>query len=143
MESWPPAPFGAPPGHWFGAAARGDLLALAGASQEIVLLDANTGDITARFAARIAPASPHRLGDCSSIAIGESWVATLDSDRDRIGFYSLTGEPAADVQLSSLLAGTPLAPTSIGASGRYLGVAYANRLVLLQVVDSCSEALAR
>jgi hypothetical protein len=139
VRTWPPATFPTPEGLWFGASSRGDTLALAGAAQEIVLVDARNGQVSARFPARVSPASPSRLGDCSSIALGESWVATLDPYTDRVAIYSLSGDPLADVSLQKAIMPPPNTATSIAAGGHYLGIAYADRLELVDVVDSCAE----
>jgi hypothetical protein len=139
LQTWPPAPFPTPEGLWFGASSRGDTLALASAAQEIVLVDARTGRASVRFPARVSPASPSRLGDCSSIALGESWVATLDPYTDRVGIHSLSGVPLADVSLAKAITPPPITATSIAAGGHYLGIAYADRLELVDVVDSCAE----
>ena len=139
LQSWPPAPFPMPKGLWFGASSRGDTLALAGAAQEIVLVDARTGQVVARFPARVSPASPSRLGDCSSIALGESWVATLNPYTDQVAIYSPSGHPLADIDLPKAIVPPPTTARSIAAGGRYLGIVHANRFELVDVVDSCAE----
>jgi hypothetical protein len=139
LRTWPPAPYPLLEGLWFGTSSRGDALALASAAQEIVLVDARSGQVSARFPARIAPASPSRLGDCSSIALGDSWVATLDPYSNRVAIYSLSGDPLADVDLAKVTARPPSTPTSIAAGAQYLGITLANRLELFDVVDSCAD----
>jgi len=139
IQSWPKASFEMPKGRWFGASSRDDALALAGASQEIALVDTRTGQLSARFPARVSPASPNRLGDCSSIALGDRWVAALDPYADRVALYSLRGDPLADLDLADVFPVGPGGVASIAASGHYLGIAHANRLEIVDVSDSCTE----
>src|SRR5262249_56259036 len=84
-------PWPLPDGAWTGIAASRDLLYLASAEQEIQVLDTSSGRIVRRFPAVVGPGSGVRLGDCSPIAVGNGWVATLSPQAARLTIQDETG----------------------------------------------------
>jgi hypothetical protein len=68
-----------PKGDWIGITTDGaGMLLLASASQSIVVFDPAHGKEVARFPARVSPAVREFRDECSPIAAGANWIATVD-----------------------------------------------------------------
>jgi hypothetical protein len=130
-----PATSALPRGAWFGVAAAGPTVVLASAEQELWVVDASSMEVRTRFPARVSPASTHRLADCSPIAAGTEWIATLSPFTARIAVYSTSGRPLADLRLARSTRIDLFGPTSIAGAGRFLGVTQAHQLDLFELVD--------
>lgn len=133
LSAAPAPPWPLPEGAWTGIAASGDLLYLASAEQEIQVLDTSSGRIVRRFPAVVAPGWGVRLGDCSPIAVGNGWVATLSPQAARLTIQDETGKLLVREDLTKLLALGTTGTSALAAKGDYLAVAHLNRVDALEV----------
>lgn len=139
VRSTPPAPFAIPTGRWLGVTSAGDRLVLAG-PDELVVLDATTGAVRARFPARVSAPWPHRRGDCTPIAASDEWIVLLDPYGARVAFHAWGGKALADVRLADHVRPVALFGfTAIGAARATVGVGQANRLDLLTATSICPQ----
>ncbi len=122
-----------PQGAWTGIAASGDLLFLASAEQEIQVLDTGSGTIVRRFPAVVSPGWGVRLGDCSPIAVGNGWVATLSPQAARLSIQDETGKLLVREDLTKLLSLGTTGTSALAADGNYLAVGHRNRVDALEL----------
>jgi hypothetical protein len=141
LSAAPTPPWPLPEGAWTGIAASGDLVYLASAEQEIQVLDTVTGRIVRRFPAVVAPGWGVRLGDCSPIAVGNGWVATLSPQAARLTIQDETGKLLVREDLTKLLALGTSGTSALAAKGDYLAVAHLNGVDVLEVklTPGCRE----
>src|SRR5262249_4766941 len=141
LSAAPAPPWPLPEGAWTGIAASGDLLYLASAEQEIQVLDTGSGRIVRRFPAVVGPGLGVRLGDCSPIAVGNGWVATLSPQAARLTIQDETGKPLVREDLTKALALGMSGTSALAAKGDYLAVAHLNQIDALEVTlkPGCRE----
>lgn len=134
LSAAPAPPWLLPQGAWTGIAASGDLLFLASAEQEIQVLDTGSGTIVRRFPAVVSPGWGVRLGDCSPIAVGNGWVATLSPQAARLSIQDETGKLLVRENLTKLLALGTTGTSALAAQGDYLAVAHLHQVDTLQLL---------
>jgi hypothetical protein len=127
VMSAPPAVV--PRGVWIGGA-RGehDELVLASAEQSILVLDPTTREVARRFPARVWPSVRAGTDECSQIAVGEGWIATIALRGGTASFYDADGRALGTKQLAPGK-GLGDAITAFAGAGRYLGVASASGMI--------------
>jgi hypothetical protein len=133
LSAAPAPPWPLPQGGWTGIAARGDLLFLASAEQEVQVLDTSSGRILRRFPAVVSPGWGVRLGDCSPIAAGNGWVATLSPQAARLSIEDETGKLLVREDLTRLLLLGLTGTSALGAAGDYLAVGHLNHVDALEL----------
>src|SRR6201999_4119584 len=103
IESSHPDAAPLPKGDWIGITAdpSGNLV-LASASQSMLVLDPVRGTEVARFPARVAPAVREFLDECSPIAAGADWIATVDLRTTVLSVYDRTGRDLGTRRLDRL-----------------------------------------
>ncbi len=141
LSAAPAPPWPLPEGAWTGIAASGDLLFLASAEQEIQVLDTGSGTIVRRFPAVVSPGWGVRLGDCSPIAVGNGWVATLSPQAARLSIQDQTGKLLLRENLTKLLALGTTGAAALAAQGDYVAVGHLNHVDALEVrrMPGCGE----
>src|SRR5262245_39367392 len=141
LSAVPAPPWPLPQGGWTGIAASGDLLFLASGEQEIQVLDTGSGAIVRRFPAVVPPPWGLRLGDCSPIAVGNGWVATLSPQAARLTIQDLAGKLLVREDLTKLLPSGTTGAYAPAAQGDYLAVGHLNHVDALEVrrMPGCGE----
>jgi hypothetical protein len=118
-----PSVAAAPRGEWIGVTtdAAGQLV-LASGDQQIVVWDPETRTEIVRFPARVGPSVRWRTDECTPIAAGEDWIATLDLRTTVVSLYDRNGRDLGARRLSRMPGSPPI--TTIAGAGRWLGVAF-------------------
>jgi hypothetical protein len=114
-----------PPGTWVGLARGiGEELVLASADQAILLFDPKTGTVVRRFPARVSPTVRAMTDECSQLAVGDGWIATVNLRIAVASFYDRTGRALGTKRLDwSMRTGATFG--AIAGAGHYLGAATA------------------
>jgi hypothetical protein len=110
-----------PSGAWIGlATAPAGELVLAGADQTIVVFDPTQAREVRRFPARVSPSVRDTSDECSPIATGFGWIATVNLRTGVLSLYDDAGRDAGTRRLDEAMqVGWTL--TTIGGAGYYLG----------------------
>jgi hypothetical protein len=119
-----PAVGAAPRGKWIGVTTdAADRLVLASGDQQIVVWDPVARTEVVRFLARVGPSVRWRTDECTPIAAGTDWIATVDLRTAVVSVYDRSGHDLGTRRLDYLTRGTsPI--TTIAGAGRWLGVAF-------------------
>ncbi|HXJ33344.1 MAG TPA: hypothetical protein VMS22_04825 [Candidatus Eisenbacteria bacterium] len=143
VASTDPAAAAIPPGGWMGIARgpRGEVV-LAGAEQQILVFDPATQREVVRFDARVPPTVRETTDECTPIAAGSTWIATVNLRTGVASFYDYAGGSLGTRRVDRM--GTSeLLLTTIGGAGRYLAVAAGGLVRTFEVVVDPSCAAAR
>lgn len=115
----------APPigeGQWIAAARDGDDgLVLAAADQALARVDARGGGIVQQFPAHVSPSVRVGRDECSQIAVGDDWIATVDLRLAILHFYARDGRPLGTKSLD-FIRRTGETLTAVAGAGRFLGL---------------------
>jgi hypothetical protein len=105
-------------------------LILVAADQNVFVLDVETRREIARFPATVSPSRRVDTDECSLVAAGRGWIATLDSLESVLSVYDPQGRPLGTRRLDALVAPHV---NGIGAAGQYLGVGAETQVKSLEV----------
>lgn len=129
ITAMPLPPWPLPAGPWIGVARLDDgRLALGGADQRVRVLDLGTGAIVADFPAPVPPSRRYAFAECSAMAGGNDWIATLDPLRRRLSLTGTDGESLGSLYLDDLLGAPGDLAQAIAGSGAHLAIAFANQV---------------
>ena len=96
------------------------MLILASANQAILVFDPAHGTEVTRFPARVAPAVREFRDECSPIAAGADWIATVGLRSTVLSVYDSAGRDLGTRRLDRLVG--PRSLSTIGGAGRWLAV---------------------
>jgi len=117
-----------PEGRWVGVARDGEYrLVLAGADQEITVMDMRSGKTVRKFPAVVPPSRHLLFGECAQVAAGDGWVATFNPFSAGLHIYDIhdaSGTELAAVDLARVLGLQPREITAVRGTGEYVGVAH-------------------
>ncbi len=134
VASTDPGAAAIPPGAWMGIArgTRGEVV-LASAEQQVLVFDPAARREVARFDARVPPTVRETTDECTPIAAGSTWIATVNLRTGVASFYDYGGRSLGTKRVDRM--GTSeLLLTTIGGAGRYLAVAAAGLLRTFEIV---------
>src|SRR5262245_58122630 len=117
-------------------------LILASADQTIVVLDVGARREVARFPAAVSPSRIVDTDECSQLAAGRGWIATLDNLDSVLSLYDPQGRPLGTRRLDTVAMTFAPRISGLGAAGRYLGVGTETQVKSFEVTidHSCSPA---
>lgn len=123
VQSSHPAARALPQGRWIGIASdRSGELVLASGDQTITIFDLVRQTEVARFPARVSPSVQEQPDECSPLAVGGAWIATVDLRTHVLAVYDRTGRPFGTRRLAAIT--RPIGSFStIAGAGRFLGIA--------------------
>ena len=136
-----PAASAVPKGPWIGIATdRSGALVLAGADQSIVVFDPIERRERLRFRARVSPSVRQSVDECTPLAVGAGWIATVDLRTSVLSVYDAGGREIGTRRLDRpLRLSFPL--TAAAGAGRYLAVGADNgvRIFELRIAPECRD----
>jgi hypothetical protein len=141
VESTHPNATMLPKGDWIGITTDGaGMLVLASASQSILVFDPAHGTEITRFPARVSPAVREFRDECSPIAAGADWIATVDLRSTVLSVYDSAGRDFGTRRLDRFVG--PRSLSTIGGGGRWLavGVETSVKAFELRKAATCSGA---